>query len=369
MNVPLIDLKAQYATIRDDVDAAMRGVVDRCDFILGGDVAAFETEFSEYCGAPHCVGVATGTDAITLALRALGVGPGDEVIVPAMTFIATALGASQAGATPVLVDIDPVSYNIDTDHLAAAITERTRVIMPVHLYGQIANMREVCRIAEAHDLPVIEDAAQAHGAMRDGKRAGSFGVAAGFSFYPGKNLGGYGDGGGLVTQSDAIAEQICMMRDYGQREKYVHLTKGGNSRLDTIQAAVLRVKLRHLDAWNRARGQHAVQYDAALATIEEVERPIFDASVDLGHVFHQYVIQVERRDDLLQHLKDNGVFAGIHYPIPIHLLPAYSDLGHGEGAFPVAEKLGRSAISLPMFAEMTDAQRDHVIDTLRSFYA
>lgn len=348
--IPLVDLKAQLATIRADVTAVMAAAVDRCDYILGEDVTAFEREFADFCGTRFSLGCASGTDAIHIVLRALGIGPGDEVIVPAMTFIATALGVSLTGAKPVLVDVDPETALIDPRKIEAAIGPRTKAIMPVHLYGQCADMEAISAIARKRDLIVVEDAAQAHGAGQGRKRAGALGRAACFSFYPGKNLGAYGDGGMVTTDDEALNDRLRLLRNWGSRKKYHHEEIGLNSRLDTVQAAVLRVKLKHLDAWNAARRAHAARYDAALADVPGVVRTRTDA----GAVYHLYVVRVDRRDDALAALNAAGIGAGIHYPFAVHELNAYKDLGHGPGAFPASEDWARRCLSLPMYAELPD---------------
>ena len=348
--IPLVDLKAQLATIRADVTAAMTAAVERCDYILGEDVTAFEREFADYCGTRFSLGCASGTDAIHIALRALGIGPGDEVIVPAMTFIATALGVSLTGARPVLVDVDPETALIDPKKIEAAIGPRTKAILPVHLYGQCADMEAISAIARRRDLIVVEDAAQAHGATQGKKRAGAMGRAGCFSFYPGKNLGAYGDGGMVTTDDEALNDRLRFLRNWGSKKKYHHEEIGLNSRLDTVQAAVLRVKLGHLDAWNAARRAHAARYDAALAGIPGVAR----TRTDSGAVYHLYVVRVDRRDDALAALNAAGIGAGIHYPFAVHELNAYKDMGHGPGAFPAAEDWARRCLSLPIYAELPD---------------
>ncbi|MGE5503351.1 MAG: DegT/DnrJ/EryC1/StrS family aminotransferase, partial [Actinomycetota bacterium] len=320
--IPLVDLGAQFATLQAEVTAAIGAVLARGDFILGRDVAAFEEEFAAFCGVGHAVGCANGTDALHLAVRALDIGPGDEVIVPAMTFVATALGASLAGATPVLVDVDPATAQIDPARIEAAITPRTKAIIPVHLYGQCADMTAILEIAGRHGLPVIEDAAQAHGATHRGRTAGSMGTLACFSFYPGKNLGAYGDGGMVVTKDAALAARLKRLRNLGSEKKYHHDEVAPNSRLDTVQAAVLRIKLRHLAEWNRLRRAHAAAYDAALAPIGRIRRTVSDE----GSVYHLYVVRSDRRDADLQWLNAAGIGAGIHYPFALHQLDAYRHL-------------------------------------------
>jgi len=364
VSVPFVDLAAQYATVRDSVRDAMDAVLERGDFILGGSVGEFEESFAQFTGTAHAVGVDSGLSAIELSLRAMGVGPGDEVITAANTFIASVLPVSYVGATPVLVDVDPRTYDLDLEQVEAAITPRTRAIMPVHLYGQPVDMDALMAIAERHGLDVIEDACQAHGARYRGRRAGSFGHAAAFSFYPAKNLGAYGDGGLVTTDDPEVADRIRLLRNYGSVTKYHHEVKGMNHRLDTLQAAVLHVKLARLDAWNAARRRHAAAYDAHLQD-SGLELPAVRAGAE--HVYHLYVVRSPERDALQAHLRDHGVATGIHYPVPVHLQPAYRDLGKGPGSFPVTEQLANEILSLPMYPELTEPQIAHVADAVRSF--
>lgn len=340
----------------------MMQVMESASFILGPDVALFEEHFATYVGTSCCVGVESGTAALEMALRVLGIGPGDEVIIPANTYIASALAVSSVGARPVLVEPDG-AYLIDSELLEAAVTPRTKAIMPVHLYGQAVPMEPVLAFARRHGLRVIEDAAQAHGARYNGRRVGGFGDVGCFSFYPGKNLGAYGDAGAIVCNDAALADELRLLRDFGQRKKYEHLIKGGNSRLDSLQAAVLDVKLNHLDEWNAARLRHARAYDARLAQIGiEPPRRLHDE----GHVYHLYVIEVDHREKVQGSLHERGIATGIHYPIPIHLQPAYADLGLARGSFPRTERSAPRLLSLPMFAELTDEQIDSVVDALAS---
>lgn len=366
MQIPFVDLQAQYQSLRTEMDAAVLRVMGRCNFILGQEVADFERAFADYVGAKHCVGVASGLDALKLALEALGVGPGDEVIVPAHTFIASALSISAVGARPVLVDVEEDSFNLDPKRIEAALTPRTKAIMPVHLYGQPADLDPILDIARRHGLRVIEDASQAHGARYRGRRVGTFGDAGCFSFYPGKNLGAYGDAGGLVTDDDAVAERVRFLRNYGQEVKYKHVVKGYNLRLDTMQAAVLGVKLPHLDDWNARRAAHAAAYTHALEGVGDLKLP---RVVYGDHVFHLYVVRTARRDALQQHLAARGVATVIHYPVPVHLQAAYADLGYGRGAFPVTERLADEIVSLPMYAELTAEQQAYVIAAVKDFFA
>lgn len=362
--IPFVDLRAQYHSIRDEVRSAMDDVLDSTQFILGEAVDRFERDFAAYVGVRHAVGVASGLDALSLALQATGVGAGDEVIVPANTFIATALAVSAAGATPVLVDCREDTYQIDPMLVERAITPRTKALMPVHLYGQAADMNALLGIADAHGLDVIEDAAQAHGATFEGRQCGAMGRAGCFSFYPGKNLGAYGDGGCVVTNDEDLAQNLRRLRNYGQRVKYEHACKGTNSRLDSLQAAVLGVKLKRLDAWNAARVAHAARYSRLLVA-SSVVPPVVDSRST--HVFHLYVIRASRRDELQKHLSDRGIQTGIHYPIPIHQQEAYLGLGQARGCFPVTEKAAQDVLSLPMFPELADGDIDRVVEAIADF--
>jgi dTDP-4-amino-4,6-dideoxygalactose transaminase len=362
MNVPFVDLQAQYKSIKADVDAAIARVIESASFILGREVEAFEAAFAEYTGARFCVGVNSGTAAIQLAVTACGLGAGDEVIVPANTFFASAEGISTANATPVFVDADPVSYNIDVSKIEAAITERTRAIMPVHLYGQSADLDPIFEIARRHNLIVIEDAAQAHGSRYKDRRVGALGRAGCFSFYPGKNLGAYGEGGAVVTDDEEIAQRVRLLRDHGSRRKYHHEIVGYNFRLEGIQGAVLNVKLGHLDKWNALRREHAARYTELLSESNlTLPREMSYAE----HVYHLYVVQTEGRDALQETLNSAGVQTGIHYPIPIHLQPAYSSLGYKASDFPEAERQASRLLSLPMFPELTESQIMHVAETIK----
>lgn len=353
--IPLVDLKAQYATIRHEVDAAIGRVVSNADFILGSEVEAFESDYARYCQVEHAVGLDSGLSALELGMRALGIGPGDEVITPAHSFIASSSAISFTGASPVWVDMDAETYNIETAAIESAITERTKAIMPVHLYGQAADMDPILEIARRHHLLVIEDACQAHGASYHGRRVGSMGDFAAFSFYPGKNLGAYGDAGILVTNNSDLASKVRMMRNYGQRKKYDHVFLAWNRRLDTLQAAVLRAKLPHLDDWNNARRRHASVYDELLVGAG-LRLPQLTPGND--HVFHLYVVQSERRDGLMKHLATRGISTGIHYPTPIHMQEAYRNRHVRRGTFPIAETAALKLLSLPMYPELT---QDHLV--------
>jgi dTDP-4-amino-4,6-dideoxygalactose transaminase len=358
MNVQFVDLKAQYASIKSEVDEAIATVLSSCAFI---NARGFEADFAAYLGAQHCVGVGNGTDALFMAMQALGLGPGDEVITAANTFIATAEGISWTGATPVFVDCDPVTYNIDVAQVEAAITPRTRAIVPVHLYGQPADMDRLLAIAAKHDLLVIEDAAQAHGAIYRGRRIGTFGNASCFSFYPGKNLGAYGDAGAVTTPDEELATAIRKLGDHGSNVKYRHDFVGVNSRLDGIQGAVLAVKLKHLEDWTEKRIAAAARYNEGLADVCTVPA----TSEGVRHVFHLYVIQVDNRDELMRSLGEAGIGCGIHYPVPLPLTPAYADLEYAAEQFPVASRIADRIVSLPMHGDLTDAMIDHVIEQVR----
>jgi dTDP-4-amino-4,6-dideoxygalactose transaminase len=364
--IPLVDMKAQYAQVKADVDAAIAHVVANSDFILGRDVEAFESEYAAYCEADFAVALDNGLSALELGMRALGIGPGDEVITPAHSFIASSSAISFTGATPVWVDVDPVTYNLDPKKIEAAITPRTKAIMPVHLYGQPADMAEIMAIARRHKLLVVEDACQAHGARYRGKRVGSIGDIGAFSFYPGKNLGAYGDAGALTTNNREIADTVRKMRNYGQSKKYHHEYLAWNRRMDTLQAAVLRAKLPHLDSWNAARRRHASVYEELLAG-SGVTTP--RAAPEREHVFHLYVIETDGRDEMLEHLAQEGVHAGIHYPIPIHEQKAYTSFGKGPGSFPVTEKAAPRLLSLPMYAELSEEQLRLVADSVAAITA
>lgn len=361
--IPLVDLKAQYRSIQTELDAAMQAVLDRTAFIGGEDLQQFEAEFAAYCGSKSCVGVGNGTDALYLALRALGIGSGDEVITVAHTFIATAEAISQTGARPVFVDIREDTMLIDPDAVEAAITPRTRAIIPVHLYGQPCDMDRLLEIAKHHNLKVIEDAAQAHGARWRGRRVGALGDAACFSFYPGKNLGAYGDAGAVVSQDEDLIERVRMLANHGRLEKYTHQMEGVNSRLDGLQAAILRVKLRYLDSWNAARQQHAAHYIEALkdsGLILPVVHP------EAESVWHLFVVRVSEREKFQARLKEQGISTGIHYPLPLHQQPAYQYLGVATGTLPVTEKVASEIVSLPMYAELTEEQVEKISEAVKT---
>lgn len=361
--VPLVDLGAQHRQIESELNEGFARVIGQTAFVLGEDVAAFEAEFARFVDVRHCVGVASGTDALELALRAVGVGRGDDVIVPANTFIATALAVVRAGATPVLVDVDPETLLIDPVHVAAKTTARTKAVIPVHLYGQMAPMEALAAYAADARVHLIEDAAQAQGARRGGRAAGSVGIVAATSFYPGKNLGAYGDAGAVMTNVDELASRLRALRNYGSEQKYHHPELGFNSRLDTLQAVVLRAKLRRLAAWNEARREAAKRYDAWLSGMAGIARP--STSSDSEHVYHLYVIRVAHRDRVLAALQAAGIGAGVHYPVPIHLQGAFAHLGHQKGAFPHTERAAEEILSLPMFPEISPEQQLRAVDVLR----
>lgn len=365
MNVPFLDLQAQYQKYKSEFDAGIQAVLDSSAYIQGPAVEEFERRFADYLGVKHVLGVANGTDALYLSLRACEIGPGDEVITAANTFLATTEAISATGATIVLVDADPNSYTLDPTKLPAAITEKTKAIIPVHLYGQPADMDAILPIAREHKLRVIEDACQAHGAHYGEQRAGTLGDMGCFSCYPGKNLGAFGDAGIVVTNDNTLAERIRLLANHGSRKKYVHEVEGWNSRLDTIQAAVLNVKLQFLDEWNESRMRHAARYEVLLEGVPVITPSIVRDS----HVWHLYVIQTESRDALASHLSEHGIATGIHYPLPIHLLPAYEHLNYERGCFPVSERTAERIVSLPMFPELTEDQISYVAETIRSFFS
>ncbi len=365
MRVPFLDLKIQYESIRDEIAAGLQQVLDNTAFAGGAFVKSFEEEFALFCSCESAIGVGSGTTALWTALMALGVGPGDEVITVPNTFIATAEAISFCGATPVFVDVDERTYNMNPDLLEAAITPKTKAVIPVHLFGQMADMDRIMEIARAHDLFVVEDACQAHGAEYNGRRAGSIGDAGCFSFYPGKNLGAYGEAGAVVTSNPELAEKMRAFRDHGQTSKSCHTMIGWNGRMDGFQGAVLSVKLKHLPAWNEARRKNARLYDKLLADADDVITPL---EADYArHVYHVYSIRIQDRDELMSSLGRQGISCGIHYPVPVHLQEAYAQLGHGRGSFPVAEKCADEFVSLPMFAELSTEQIEKVASEISCF--
>ncbi len=366
LSVPFIDLKQQFQTLKPEIDKALNPVFQDASFILGPAVKTFESNFAKYVGTKHCVTLHSGTAALHLALLAMGIGHGDEVITVPNTFVATVEGIAFAGATAKLVEVDPKTYNLDVKQLEKAVTSKTKAIIPVHLYGQTAAMKELMAWAKAKGIKVLEDACQAHGAKEYGQNAGTFGVASCFSFYPGKNLGAAGEGGAVCTNDDEIADKVRLYRDHGSRKKYVHEIVGHNFRLDSLQAAVLDVKLPYLDKWNEARRKHAKAYCEKLAGVNGLVLP--ETAQGAEHVFHLFVVQVAdstTRQKVQDYLASKNVSTGIHYPIPVHMQEAFSDLGYKKGDFPVSENMADRVLSLPMFPELTEAQIDHVVQSLK----
>jgi dTDP-4-amino-4,6-dideoxygalactose transaminase len=364
MRVPLLDLKAQYATIKDEIDAAIRDVVEEQRFVLGSKVDELEERIASYVGAKYAVAVASGTDSLLLSLKALGVGPGDEVVTTSFSFFATAGEIVNAGATPVFVDIDPKTFNIDPNLVERAITERTKAILPVHVFGQCADMDPILRLADKHGLKVVEDAAQAIGATYDGRPAGSIGDCGCVSFFPSKNLGAYGDGGIVVTSDPEPADAVRMLRVHGCRKKYEHETIGVNSRLDALQAAVLLAKLPHLDKWNEQRRRNAAYYDDKLAGLEGVQTP-FIAPGNLS-VYHVYTVRVPNRDKVIERLNNDGIGTAVHYPLPLPYQQCFEYLGYSEGDLPNCEKAAKEVLSIPIYPELTQEQMDEVVNSLAS---
>ena len=363
--VPFLDLRTQYLSIRSEVQDAIHAVLESGHFIAGEWVEKFEEEFSSFVGARHTVAVANGTDALQLALKAAGVAPGHEVIIPANTFFATAEAVSNVGATPVIVDVDPATFHLDNSLIESAITSKTRAIIPVHLYGRAADLSQIESLAAKHGLQIIEDACQAHGVAYHGVPVGGSGRLTCFSFYPGKNLGAYGDGGAITTNDASLARSLRILRDHGSPAKYEHVVIGANSRLDAIQAAVLSVKLRYLADWNARRVCHATNLAQGLEGLEIIPPVIPPAG---EHNFHLFVVRSKKRDQLRSFLRDRGIDTGIHYPVPIHLTAAYQNLGYpSQGSFPVAEKLAGEILSLPMYAELSDEQIEHLLSALYEF--
>lgn len=358
MKVPFMNLKALHEPIRDEIAAAISEVLDSCAFAGGPYVEKFEKEFASYCQCEHGIGVGSGTEALWLALMGLGIGPGDEVITAPNTFIATAEAITFCGATPIFADVDEATYTLNPDLIESAITPRTKAIIPVHLFGQMADMDPIVDIARRYALYVVEDACQAHGAEYKGKRAGSIGDAGCFSFYPGKNLGAMGEAGAVVTNNSELTEKIKVLRDHGQIQKYQHDKIGWNARMDGIQGAVLSVKLRHLDSWNQIRRKNAVRYDELLSSVKEIKTPKVMGYNQ--HVYHIYPVQVTKRTEFMTTLVSKGVSCGIHYPFPLHSQKAYESLGKAQGSFPISEKCAREFVSLPMCPELNDDQIAYV---------
>jgi dTDP-4-amino-4,6-dideoxygalactose transaminase len=366
VQVPYLDLKAQYRSIKSEIDAAVARVLDSSQFVLGTEVAAFERDFAAYCEASECIALNSGTSALHLALLAAGIGPGDEVITVPFTFVASVAAILYAGAKPVLVDIEPLSFTIDPEKIESAITSRTKAILPVHLYGQSADMDPIMDIARRHRLTVIEDAAQAHGARYKGRSVGNIGDMGCFSFYPGKNLGTYGEGGAVTTNDPEYARTIRMLRDWGQDRKYHHVLRGYNYRIEAFQGAVLGVKLKHLDHWTEARRKIGAQYDDLLQDAD------VDTPVEMPwarHVYHVYTVRSKDRDRLQEALHREGIQTGIHYPVPVHMQPAYSDLGYARGSFPRSEAAADQVLSIPLYPELNDDQINSVAQAVTSLAA
>jgi dTDP-3-amino-3,4,6-trideoxy-alpha-D-glucose transaminase len=366
-SIPLGDLRREYDRIGSDIDDAVERVLRRGWFVLGEEGEAFEAEWAEFCNVSHAVGVGNGTDAIQIALRAAGIGPGDEVVVPALTAAFTALAVSMAGAKPVFADVDPQRYTLDPESFEAVISSRTTAVIPVHLYGCPADMDPIVEIAQRHNLLVLEDAAQAHGARYKGRRTGGLGDVAAFSFYPSKNLGAYGDAGVIVTDDAAVAEEARMLRHGGQRETYEHVLLGTNSRMDEIQAAILRVKLAHLDSWNKRRRRLAARYEAGLGECAALALPV--APQDVEHAFHLYVVRTPLRNRLRSYLDGANVQTGVHYPKGVHMQPAYASLGYQKGSCPQAEAATREILSLPLFPHLSNHEQEQVVRLVRFFFA
>jgi dTDP-4-amino-4,6-dideoxygalactose transaminase len=373
MQVPLLDLKAQYATIKHDVEAAIAGVMESQHFILGPKVEECEKAIAKYSGCAHAIGVTSGSDALLVCLMAENIGPGDEVITTPYTFFATVGAITRVGATPVFVDIDPVSYNLDTTKIAAKVTGKTRAIIPVHLYGQMADMDAIMDIARKHGLIVIEDAAQAIGAENNGRKAGSIGQYGCFSFFPSKNLGAAGDGGMVVTQDAERAEKVRCLRAHGSKPKYYHKIIGGNFRLDALQAAIVSAKLPHLDSWTAGRQKNAQVYDKLFAHVGIAGTSQGSPFVTLPrvltnrHIFNQYVIRISRRDQLQATLKQQGIGTEVYYPVPMHIQECFAYLGHHDGDFPESERAARETLALPIYPELSEGQRQYVVDCIRDF--
>jgi len=366
MKVPLLDLNRQYKSIQGEINEAIQKVLNHGMFVMGPEVKELESELAGYCDAKNGIGVASGTDALLLSLRGIGVGPGHEVITSTFTFFATAGVISRLGAKPVFIDIDPKTFNIDPAKIEKAVTEKTRAIIPVHLYGQMAEMDEIRSIAAKRNINIIEDAAQAIGSTYKNKKAGAFGVAACYSFFPSKNLGAYGDGGFVTTNDDRLADLIRRLRVHGAQPKYFHSTVGYNSRLDTIQAAVLKVKLKYLPSWHELRREKAGRYNEMLGDIPQVQTPY--VSNYNYHIYHQYTLIVEERDRLKDFLKKREIGLDTYYPLPLHLQECYKDLHYKKGDLPVAEELAGKVISLPIFPELTGAEQEYVAESIREFY-
>ena len=366
MKVNFVDLKAQYVSIKDEIDAAINDVVSNTAFIMGPRLKSFEDNFAKAHNVKFCLGTSSGTDSLHLALWALNIGEGDEVIVPVNTFFATAEAVSIAGATPVFIDNDPINYNIDTSKIEKKITNKTKAIIPVHLYGQAADMDPIIKIATKHNLEIIEDCAQSHLATYNGQPTGSIGRIGCFSFYAGKNLGAYGEGGAVTTNDEGLNNKMAMIRDHGSSKKYHHDIIGHNYRLEALQASILNIKLNHLAKWNDMRRKNAILYSKYLKDVDNITTPV--TMQYARHVFHLYVVRAKDRDGLQNYLAENTIYSGLHYPIPLHLQKAYEFLGGKEGDFPVAEKYAKEIISLPMYPELTEKEIKYVCDKIKEFY-
>jgi dTDP-4-amino-4,6-dideoxygalactose transaminase len=365
MKIKLLDLVPQYEGIKKEIDIAISDVLSSQQFILGAQVAGFEEKFAEYCGIRHAVGVASGSDAILLALMALGIGPGDEVVTTSYTFFSTVSSITRLGAKPVFADIDPGTYNINPGGVASVLSDKTKAVVAVHLFGQTADMDPIVAAAAARGIPVIEDACQSVGALYKGKKAGSLGTAGCFSFFPSKNLGGFGDGGMIVTDHDVLAEKARLLRGHGAHERYFHDEIGINSRLDAIQAAVLQVKLQHLDEWNGRRRENAARYDKKLAKLEGITVPFVEKGNE--SIFNQYVIRSIRRDELKKHLTENDIGCEIYYPVPLHLQKCFAYLGGGEGDLPETEQAAKETLAIPVYPELSEKEIDYVASKIAEF--
>lgn len=366
MQITLVDLKTQYLTLEKQIDQAIKNILRSSSFIKGEALEKFEHEFAKFVGTKYCVGVNSGTDALHLSLMALSVGKGDEVILPTFTFVATAYAILYVGAQPVFVDIDPLTFNIDIRSIEAKITKRTRAIIPVHLYGQPCRMDKILQLSNKYNLFIIEDACQAHGATFKGKGVGNFGNLAAFSFYPGKNLGAYGDGGAIVTNSSKLFKKAIKLREYGASSKYIFEELGFNSRLDSLQASILNVKLKHQKEWNKSRQELAKNYNRLLSNVKQITTPYQDKN--LSHVYHLYVIQTPKRNELKDYLQKRGIQTGVHYPTALHLQKSLKSLGYKKGDFPIAEKLCKRILSLPIYPELTFKQQDYIVESIKSFF-
>jgi len=366
MNIPFVDLKVQYLSLKSELDAAIHSVIEKTAFIRGPFVEEFEKSFAGKYGVKHCISCANGTDAIYITLKALGIGPGDEVITVANSWISTSETITQAGAKPVFADIEPDYYHIDPQRIEEKVTPRTKAVIPVHLFGQAARIDDIQKICEKHNLFLIEDCAQAHFATYKSRKVGTFGIAGTFSFYPGKNLGAYGDAGAIITSDDALATRALMFANHGSLRKHTHEIEGINSRMDGIQAAILSVKLRYLDGWNLSRNKNALIYNDLLSGIPQVKTP--KTHENSLHIFHLYVVRVEKRDELASFLKSKRIETGIHYPTALPFMPAYKYLGHQAKDFPMAHKYQGEIISLPMFPELKNDEIEYIADSIREFY-